>query len=191
MIPEHRLTDDKLADLLKSGVRQITIANTYGLSRSAVSQRVRKLGLRTVAVVSDKAAQHIVTQNIQAVDQLHKINTVCNRLLDEVTGETYIIDELTHAVEGVLEAHKAGDVGQIVEVLKGLIDKVTRDRTFALKACGEIREQLKLLAVTYQTMYSAQAMADFKKAVIEEINVESPEVKRRIVERLSRRRLMG
>ncbi|MCP4570575.1 MAG: hypothetical protein GY841_23570 [FCB group bacterium] len=191
MIPENRLTDDKLKDLLKSGVRQITIAATYGLTRSAVSQRCRKLGIRTVAAVSEKAAAHIVNQNIEAVDQLHKINLVCNRLLDEVTGETYIVDELTNAVEGVLEAHELGDSGAMVAMLKGLIDKVTRDREFALKSCAEIREQLKLQAVTYQTMYSSQAMAEFKRAVIEEINATSPETKRRIVERLSRRRLMG
>ena len=79
-----KINNMKLIRLVDSGKTQAEAARELGVSRQAVSQRLIELRGRTTKVMAAKKIEQVVDQRLDAVDQLHKINTEANRLLDEL-----------------------------------------------------------------------------------------------------------
>ena len=70
--------------LLDEGLSQAEAARKMGARRQAVHARLRELrGKTTKAVVAKKVAE-VVDHKLDAIEQLQKINTEANRLLDEL-----------------------------------------------------------------------------------------------------------
>ena len=67
--------------------------------------------------------------------------------------------------------------------------KFTDPRQLALRAMSEVRGQLSLQMELFKTLYNAEEVANFQKIVLEEIANEAPEVRNRILQRLTNRRL--
>ena len=78
------MNDTKLLRLIDSGKTQADAARELGVSRQAVSQRLIELRGRTTKVKATKKIEQVVDQRLDAVEQLNKINTEANRLLDEL-----------------------------------------------------------------------------------------------------------
>jgi predicted transcriptional regulator len=78
------MNDTKLLRLIDSGKTQADAARELGVSRQAVSQRLIELRGRTTKVMATKKIEQVVDQRLDAVEQLNKINTEANRLLDEL-----------------------------------------------------------------------------------------------------------
>jgi predicted transcriptional regulator len=79
-----KINNMKLIRLIDSGSTQAGAARELGVSRQAVSQRLIELRGRTTKVMATKKIEQVVDQRLDAVEQLNKINTEANRLLDEL-----------------------------------------------------------------------------------------------------------
>ena len=78
------MNDTKLIRLIDGGSTQAEAARELGVSRQAVNQRIIELRGRTTKVMATKKINQVVEQKLDAIEQLQKINTEANRLLDEL-----------------------------------------------------------------------------------------------------------
>lgn len=72
----------KLNQLLRSGKTQRECAQVFGVTEGAISKAKKELNINVVKNVSLENAHRIVNKNLNAVDQLQKINGHANELLD-------------------------------------------------------------------------------------------------------------
>jgi uncharacterized protein YerC len=83
-MPEAKIDKIKLSQLLRSGKAQREIAQVFGVTESAISKAKKELNLNVVKNVALENAHRVVDKNLNAIDQLYKINEAANKLLDEL-----------------------------------------------------------------------------------------------------------
>jgi uncharacterized protein YerC len=83
-MPEAKIDKVKLSQLLRSGKAQRVIAQVFGVTESAISKAKKELNLNVVKSVALENAHRVVDKNLNAIDQLYKINEAANKLLDEL-----------------------------------------------------------------------------------------------------------
>ena len=83
-MPGPKIDKVKLSQLLRSGKAQCEIAQVFGVTESAVSKAKKELNLNVVKNVVLENAHRVVDKNLNAIDQLYKINEAANKLLDEL-----------------------------------------------------------------------------------------------------------
>ena len=77
------LIDDKqLIQLIRDGDTVSEAARKLGVGKAAVSKRLKRLNIAISRNVTIRAAHKIVDREINALDQLQKINRDANELLD-------------------------------------------------------------------------------------------------------------
>jgi predicted transcriptional regulator len=175
----------KLSQMLRDGKPQKDIAESMGVSEAAISKAKKELNINVVKNVALENAHRVVDKSLNTVDQLERINKVANQLLDELTGEDQTIDRMVKAVEGSLVYE--GDPINQKEYIRRVILRVNQDKNTALKACGELRNQLKFQLEIFQTLYDMKAVQEFQQEVLTAIGEVNPDVRRRIIHRLQER----
>ena len=83
-MPEAKIDKVKLSQMLRSGKAQREIAQVFGVTESAISKAKKELNLNVVKNVVLENAHRVVDKNLNAIDQLYKINEAANKLLDEL-----------------------------------------------------------------------------------------------------------
>jgi predicted transcriptional regulator len=68
--------------MLADGKSQVDIARHFGVTRSAVSKAAKELHIAVVRDVTMENAHRVVSKNLNAVEQLARINEKANELLD-------------------------------------------------------------------------------------------------------------
>ena len=84
---EAKIDKVKLSQMLRSGKAQREIAQVFGVTESAVSKAKKELNLNVVKNVVLENAHRVVDKNLNAIDQLYKINEAANKLLDELEAK--------------------------------------------------------------------------------------------------------
>jgi len=74
----------KLNRMLTSGKSVKECAKHFSVTPSAISQAKKNLNVAVVKNVALENAHRVVDKNLDAIDQLQKINIEANRLLDEL-----------------------------------------------------------------------------------------------------------
>jgi uncharacterized protein YerC len=83
-MPGPKIDKVKLSQMLRSGKAQREIAQVFGVTESAISKAKKELNLNVVKNVVLENAHRVVDKNLNAIDQLYKINEAANKLLDEL-----------------------------------------------------------------------------------------------------------
>jgi predicted DNA-binding protein YlxM (UPF0122 family) len=180
-----RIDDFELQKLMDQGLNQVQIAKHFDVSKVAVHKKIKRLVQgKTKVTVLEKAGQ-IVESKLDAVEQLKKINSYANELLDLLMRWNRGEDEALQIIESQV-ANKKIRVGKKTEFVKEY--KFTDPRQLALRAMGEIREQLRLQMEIFRTLYDMQTVKDFQEEVLDAIGSVSPETKERIIKALKERR---
>ena len=182
-MPKPKIDRIKLSQMLRAGKKQHEIAQFFKVSAGAISRAKRELNVSVIRNVSLENAARVVDKQLNAVDQLQRINQISNRLLDELVGEDRLIDRMVGAVTRSL-AHE-GDPEQQREYIRRVALQVSQDRNTALKACAEIRNQLRLQLEIFQMLYDLKASQEFQEEVLTAIGETSPEVRDAIIRRLT------
>ncbi len=156
-----RVDPDALHRYLDAGHSQADAAKYFGVSESAISQRVRTLQIATTKVIALERAAEVVDQKLDATARLQRVQEV-------------IDEELRCAVE---RAQQPG------------ADRAKLQDTI-LKLAAEVRQQLGLQLTISRTLIDLKVVREFQRSVVEVIAEESPDVARRIVERLKARRAL-
>jgi hypothetical protein len=110
-----------------------------------------------------------VDRNLDAVDQLKRINEHANDLL-----------------ETLMRYHRGDE--EAVRLLDS--SNVKDPRELALKAMGEIRNQLRLQLEIFKCLCDPKAVQEFQEKVLTAIGEASPDVKDKILFRLNEKQAL-
>ncbi len=156
-----RFDDLALQEFLDAGRSQTQAARHFGVSEAAISQRVKKLTGLTSRVVALEKAGEVVDRRLNASDRLDAVQQV-------------IDEELRWAVAQAKT--------------KGADRRALQDTI--LRLAGEVRQQLGLQLNITRTLVDLKVVREFQRGVIDVIAEESPDVARRIVNKLKERRAL-
>jgi transcriptional regulator with XRE-family HTH domain len=180
-MPKPKIDRVKLNRMLKAGKSQKEIAQVFGVSEGAISKAKKELNVAVVKNVAMENAGRIVDKNLNAIEQLQKINDYANEILDLLMRWNRGDDEALQVLESQVTTKKVRVGGQ-EEFIKEL--KLKDPRELALKAMAEIRGQLNLQLEIFKTLYDLKAVEEFQKEVLQAIGDVSPHVRDRIINSL-------
>ena len=187
----RRISAADLQKCFEAGLGVTETARQLGVTKGAVSKRAK--ALRTVfreGVSKDVVLFHageVVAKEINAVEQLHKINSNANELLDMLMRWMRGDDVALQILESQVSEKKVR-VGKEFQFVKDF--KVKDPRELALKAMGEIREQIKLQFEMLSGLYDMENVAKFQEEVLTSIGEVAPDVRKQIIENLQKRRII-
>lgn len=187
-MPKPKIDRVKLNQLLNAGKTQREVAQVFGVTEGAISKAKKELNINVVKSVALENAHRVVDKNLNTVEQLQKINEIAHQLLNELTGEDQAIDRMVKAVEGSLMYE--GDPIKQREYIKQVILQVNQDKNTALKACAEIRNQLKLQLEIFQMLYDMRTIQEFQGEVLSAIGEVSKETRDEIIKRLKEKQTL-
>ena len=184
---KRKLNDKRLLGLVDEGLSLAEIARLHGISRQATSKRLIELRGKTTKAVVAKRVNEIVERKIDALEQLHKINSYANELLDLLMRWNRGDDEALQVLETQVRKIRIGK-GENVEWVKEY--KFKDPRELALRAMGEIRGQMSLQLEIFKTMSDLETIREFQAEVLTAIGETSKEVRDAIIKRLKEKRAL-
>ena len=174
----------KLSQMLRAGKTPAQCAQYFGVSPSAISHAKKKLNISVVKSVALENAHRVVDKNLNAVDQLQKINNDANELLDLCMAWQRGDDVAMQ----ILESQRTKRVVRIGNEEIPIEEFRFKDpRELALKAMGEIRNQLKLQLEIFQCLYDLKAVQAFQEEVLSAIGEADQNVRDRIISALNKK----
>jgi len=178
----NRIDNNQLLQLIRNGDTVSEAARKLGVNKATVSVRLKELNVAINRNVAIRAAHKIVDREINALDQLQKINRDANELLDLLMRWNRGEDASLQVLESQVRKIKVR--GQEEEVAEY---RFKDPRELALKAMQEIRGQLKLQLEIFQALFDMQAVKQFQTEVLEVIGSVSTEARDEIIRRLTER----
>lgn len=184
-----KINDRVLLRLIdKEGLSQSKAAKQLGVSRQAVSQRLKELRGKTTRAIVAKKIETVVDQKLDIIGQLSKINRDANEILDTLMqwqrGDEEAIRVLESQVKFITYRDEKGDDQKV-----GVKEVKFKDpRELALKAMDRIQSQLRLQMDLYATLYSIKEAERFQNIVLEIIGEVDQDVRNEIIRRLNSRR---
>lgn len=156
-----RVDPQVLQAFIEQGHSQADAAKHFGVSESAITQRLQRMRLLGTRVVALEKAGQLVDEKVAASDRLERIQRV-------------IDGELSWAVA---EAQREGaDRAALQDAI--------------LRLVGEVRQQLGLQLAISRALVDLKVVKEFQDTVIEIIREEEPDTGRRLIARLKERRAL-
>jgi len=84
-MPKPKIDRVKLNQMLSSGKSQKKIAQFFDVTEGAISKAKKELSIAVVKNVSLENAHRVVDKNLNAVDQLQKINDQANKIINDLS----------------------------------------------------------------------------------------------------------
>ena len=178
-----RVDIHKLSQMLRAGKTVKECAKFFEVTPGAISQHKKNLNIAVVKNVVLENAHRVVDKNLNAVDQLQKINGYANSLLDLCMKWVDGDDKALQVLESQVRTVRVGkDKIPVSEY------KFKDPREIALKAMSEIRGQLKLQLEIFQCLYDMKAVQEFQQEVLTAIGEVDTDVRDQIINKLKERR---
>ena len=182
----NRISKEALQKCLEGGLSVTETARQLGVTKGAISKRAKALRITLKGKTSKDVvlfhAGEIVTREINAVDQLHKINSHANELLDLLMRWNRGDNEALQILESqVRKVRVRGTDKELTEY------RFKDPRELAFRAMAEIREQLRLQFEMMKALYDMENVAAFQDEVLTAIGEVAPDVRKQIIENLRKR----
>ena len=182
----NKISKEALQKCLESGLGVSETARQLGVTKGAISKRAKALRIILKGKTSKDVvlfhAGGIVTREINAVDQLHKINSHANELLDLLMRWNRGDNEALQILESqVRKVRVRGTDQELTEY------RFKDPRELAFRAMAEIREQLRLQFEMMKALYDMENVAAFQDEVLTAIGEVAPDVRKQIIENLRKR----
>ena len=137
-MPELKFNDRELLRLIdKEKLSQSAAAKRLGVSRQAVNLRLQQLRGKTTKAVVVKKVEECIDQKLDAMAQLHKINSRANELLDKIEDDPALAVKVMAEIRGQLKLQ--------LEIFQALYD-LTAAQEFQeeiLKTIGEVSPDVR------------------------------------------------
>ena len=182
----NRISKEALQKCLEGGLSVTETARQLGVTKGAISKRAKALRITLKGKTSKDVvlfhAGEIVIREINAVDQLHKINSHANELLDLLMRWNRGDNEALQILESqVRKVRVRGTDQELTEY------RFKDPRELAFRAMAEIREQLRLQFEMMKALYDMENVAAFQDEVLTAIGEVAPDVRKQIIENLRKR----
>jgi predicted transcriptional regulator len=156
-----KLDPTALSEFIEAGHSQAEAASHFGVSKAAISQRVKQQRLNTSKVIAFERSAEVADQQMTAVERLGHLQQV-------------IQDRLTKALQQLDQP--------------GANEAVLTDRVIKLAAEG--RAQLRLQVELSHALIDLNAVREFKGEVFYAIRQEGTAIASRILDTLKARRAL-
>ena len=186
-MPKPKIDRVKLSRMLTSGKPQKEIAQVFGVTEGAISKAKKELNISVVKNVALESAHKVVDQHLDTLGQLNHINSCAIELLDLLMAWQRGDDEALRILESQVREVKVGR-GEDAETVKQY--RFRDPRELALKAMGEIRQQLALQLDIFKVLTDTQTVKEFQLEVLSAIGEVAPDMRVKIVEKLKERRAL-
>ena len=186
-MPKRKIDRVKLSRMLREGKPQREIAQVFGVTEGAISKAKGELSVGVIKVAAMEHGHELVTQNIDAAQELTRINRVINNLMDEVTAKPEVLNRLTNGVMAIIEDRGTKENRQRV---REALSVILKNQDLQIKASQEIRGQLSLQWEISKGMVDIREVAAFQRVVVETIRKQRPEVARELVNALKREKAL-
>lgn len=131
--PMGKINDTKLLRLVDSGVSQAEAAREMGVSRQAVSKRLRELRGRHTRVVVAKKAEELVESGFNAMEQLQEINRRALALLEQAEENpelslkciAEVRNQIKLAADIQLQLYSAQEAQRFMEIVRDALRETT------------------------------------------------------------------
>jgi len=182
----NKISKEALQKCLEGGLSVTETARQLGVTKGAISKRAKALRITLKGKTSKDVvlfhAGEIVTRELNAVDQLHKINSHANELLDLLMRWNRGDNEALQILESqVRKVRVRGTDQELTEY------RFKDPRELAFRAMAEIREQLRLQFEMMKALYDMENVAAFQDEVLTAIGEVAPDVRKQIIENLRKR----
>jgi transcriptional regulator with XRE-family HTH domain len=137
---ESKINLIKLNRMLKHGKTQREIAKVFGVTESAISQAKKNLNVAVVKNVALENAHRVVDQNLDAIEQLQKINDAANQLLDELEQTPELKLKIMAEIRGQLRLQL--DIFQTLYDMKAVQEFQTEVLGIIGKVDKEVRDEI-------------------------------------------------
>ena len=184
-MPKRKIDIEKMHSMLRAGKTKVEVARHFGVTEMAIYKQTKGIKYHSSRSLAMERSPRIIKQNLNAVEQLQKINDYANELLDLLMRWNRGDEEAIQILESQVRKVKFGQGKDAVEMTEF---KFKDPRELAIKAMAEIRGQLALQIDIYKTMYDMKTVHDFQQAVLEIIREVDPGVRDAIIKRLRDRR---
>ena len=126
-----------LNQMLRSGKTQRECAQVFGVTEGAISKAKKELNINVVRNVGLETAHQVLSKNLNAIDQLHKINKQANKLLDDLEQKPEIKLRIMAEIRGQLKLQ--------LEIFQTLYDMkaVQEFQNEVLTAIGETNSDVR------------------------------------------------
>ena len=171
-MPKPKIDRVKLSQLIRRGKSQKALAQMFDVTEGAISKAKKQLKLNVIKNVALENAGRIVDKNLNAIEQLQKINNNANEILDLLMRWNRGEEEAVHILESQVAKNKIR----------------TDPRELAIKAMAEIRNQLGLQLDIFQTLYDLKAVQEFQEEVLTTIGEVDKDVREKIIRKLDEKR---
>lgn len=202
-----QLTDDLLRSEIEKGLKPAQIARKYGISRQAVSERVKKITLTTTTLttIAPDESRRYVNQQLDAMEELglcvrrvKLLQDACDEWLrDAKDRDKYDVGPrgnevmVTYWEQDEEKPRKAkAPLSWLLQQVDGKFDTIKAEtrysdpRQMILSTAAEVRQTVALCVQLAQMLADAKAMQAFREAMLDAISQESPEVAQKIASRL-------
>jgi len=178
---------EKIKELRKKGKKVKEIAELFNVTPPAICNALKRQKKRVTSVTTLEHASEVAVRGVNALDQVQKINHHANWLLDHLMKWVRGDEEAIQVLES---AKRMVNVGSKDEPEWVSEYKFKDPHELALKAMAEIRGQLKTQLEIFQAVYDVKAAEEFQKEVLEAIGEVAPDVRQRIVDNLTQKRII-
>ena len=177
----RKISLDEVGSLFAKGKGVSEIAKVTGFTKGAISKALKRLNINATKSVTLYHAGEVVKKELNAVEQLQKINDSANELLDLLMRWSRGDDEALQILESqVRKVRVRGSEEEVTEY------KFKDPRELALRAMAEIRGQLNLQLEIFKALDDHQAVAEFQKEILTAIGEVAPDVRNRIIQNLKK-----
>ena len=182
MTRPQKINIAKLEEMLSDeGKTQAACAAHFGVTPAAISIQVKKLGIAIVRNAAISHAPEVVAKKLNSIAQLEKINRDANELLDLCMAWQRGDKEALRILESQVKYILVGS-GKKKKQVKEF--KFKDPRELALRAMGEIRNQLRLQLEIFKTLYDCEAVKEFQEELITFLGEVDPGVRDEFIQRL-------
>ena len=182
-MPKAKIDPLKLSNMLDEGKTPMECAQFFGVSKAAISQRMKSMKRAVIKSTAMERAPKVVDKNLNAIEQLQTINAHANEILDLMMRWQRGDEAAIQVLESQVKYVRINGSDEVVKEFK-----FKDPREIALKAMAEIRNQLKLQLEIFQMLYDTQAMKEFQEEVLTAIADAEPNVRDAIIRNLKDRR---
>lgn len=157
----QKINDIELDKLLRQGYTTNQLADHFGCSPAAVSQRKRKLQKGIVAITTLEKADQVVAAHMDMMGQLRRVNGIVNDQLDLAVK---MFDDP--------ESNRLAIQQNII------------------KLSAEVRKQQESQVRIFEAGIRAEAQRAFQQELMDLLEEVSPEVRNEFIRRLRERKLL-
>jgi len=185
-----KIDPDELVELVTEGGKtQVECAKHFGVSRSAITQKLKSLGVQALkqGIRPGCKPKPIKPKTVEVITTTANTGNETLERFRKVREDT---DHLLNLAMDCIRNVKVDDADKAAVTRVQLARLLQSVQDTALKAIQRVEAQIRLELDMFQMLYDMQAVREFQEEVLKAIGEVAPDVRDAIVHKLQEKRVI-